>query len=197
MKKFKDYNETQSYAESARLPVGGYIVKVQNVRFEEGTNGNSDRLVLMVDIHEGEYKDFYKKQYESQTGEDKKWKGTFTIYCPKDDGSERDQWTKRRFKTIMEHIEESNPGYSWNWDENTLKGKLFGALVGEINTEIDGRDITYNAIRFTTTVDHIKKGNFKIPEPYSRGGASAGVKKEATGNEGFMSVDGTQEEIPF
>ena len=42
MKKFKDYNETQSYTESAKLPVGGYIVKVQNIRLEEGTNGNSD-----------------------------------------------------------------------------------------------------------------------------------------------------------
>ena len=197
MKKFKDYNETQSYTESVKLPVGGYIVKVQNIRFEEGTNGNSDRLILMVDVSEGEHKNFYKNQYESQTGEDKKWKGTFTIYCPKDDGSEQDKWTKRRFKTIMEHIETSNPGYSWNWDENTLKGKSFGALVGEINTVIYGRDISYNAIRFTTTVDNIKKGNFKIPEPYTRGGTSAGAKKEATGNEDFMSVDGTQEEIPF
>lgn len=197
MKKFKDYNETQSYTESVKLPVGGYIVKVQNIRFEEGTNGNSDRLILMVDVSEGEHKNFYKNQYESKTGEDKKWKGTFTIYCPKDDGSEQDKWTKRRFKTIMEHIETSNPGYSWNWDENTLKGKSFGALVGEINTVIDGRDISYNAIRFTTTVDNIKKENFKIPEPYTRGGTSAGAKKEATGNEDFMSVDGTQEEIPF
>ena len=197
MKKFKDYNETQSYTESAKLPIGGYIVKVQNVRFEEGTNGNSDRLILMVDVNEGEYKDFYKNQYESQTGEDKKWKGTFMIYCPKDDGTEQDQWTKRRFKTIMEHIEASNPGYSWNWDENTLKGKLFGAIVGEIKTVIEGRDISYNAIRFTTTVDNIKKSNFKTPEPYTRGGAAVSAKKEAIGNEGFMSVDGTQEEIPF
>lgn len=197
MKKFKDYDETQSYSESAKLPIGGYVVKVQNVRFEEGTNGNSDRLVLMVDVNDGEYKDFYKKQYESQTGEDKKWKGTFTIYCPKDDGSERDNWTKRRFKTIMEHIEESNPGYSWNWDENTLKGKVFGALVGEIHTEIDGRNIAYNAIRFTTTVDNIRKDNFKIPEPQYKNGASPKENREVTGDEGFMNVDGTQEEIPF
>ena len=62
MKKFKDYNETQSYTESAKLPVGGYIVKVQNIRLEEGTNGNSDRLILMVDVSEGEHKDFYKNQ---------------------------------------------------------------------------------------------------------------------------------------
>lgn len=197
MKKFKDYDETQSYTESAKLPVGGYVVKVQNVRFEEGTNGNSDRLILAVDVSDGEYKDFYKKQYESQTGEDKKWKGTFTIYCPKDDGSEKDNWTKRRFKTIMEHIEESNPGYSWNWDENTLKGKLFGAIVGEIHTIIDGKNIEYNAIRFTNTVENIKKGNFRLPDPQYKNGASAKEDKEVTGAEGFMNVDGTQEEIPF
>lgn len=198
MKKFKDYDETQSYSESAKLPVGGYIMKVQNVRLEEGTNGNSDRLILMVDVNEGEYKGFYKKQYDSQTSEDKKWKGTFQIYCPKDDGSERDQWTKRRFKTIMEHIEESNPGYAWNWDENTLKGKLFGALVGEINTEIDGKDITYNAIRYTTTVENIKKGNFRIPDPYTKGGAAATKKPTSSGNDGFTNIpEGLDEEIPF
>lgn len=197
MKKFKDYDETQSYSESAKLPAGGYIMKVQNVRLEEGTNGNSDRLILMVDVNEGEYKDFYKKQYESQTGEDKKWKGTFQIFCPKDDGSERDQWTKRRFKTIMEHIEESNPGYAWNWDENTLKGKLFGGLVGEVNTEIDGNAITYNAIRFTTTVENIKKDHFRIPDPYTKGGAAASTTKKSSGTGDFKIAEDIDEEIPF
>lgn len=194
MKKFNNYDETQTYSESAKLPVGGYVMKVQNVRFEEGTNGNSDRLILMIDVDEGECKDFYKDQYASQTGEDKKWKGVFTVYCPKDDGSERDNWTKRRFKTIIEHIEESNPGYSWNWDENTLKDKKFGGLVGEIHTVIDGKNIVYHAIRFTTTIENIKKGNFRIPEPCYKNGASE-TKKD---NDGFMNVpDSADEEIPF
>lgn len=197
MRKFSGYEEISVYTASAKLPVGGYIVKVKNVRLDEGKNGASDRIVLMVDVTEGEYKDFYKNNYDNQTTEDKKWKGTFTIYCPTDDGSERDNWSKRKFKTIMEHIESSNAGYAWNWDENTLKDKVFGAIVGQINTVIDGKDIEYNSIRFTETTENIRKGNYKVPEPYYKNGYGQGEKKEVTGSEGFMQVDGTQEEIPF
>ena len=76
MKQFNDYNETQSYSTSEKLPVGGYVLKIANVRYEEGQNGNSDRIVFMFDIEEGDYRGFFKKQFDAQTTEDKKWKGT-------------------------------------------------------------------------------------------------------------------------
>lgn len=200
MKKFTGYEETKAYTEgAAKLPVGGYVLKVQNVRFEEGQHGNSDRIMVAFDVAEGEQKGFFQKNFDAQTAEDKKWKGTFPIYCPKDDGSEKDGWTKRRFKTIMEGFEESNPGYAWNWDENTLKGKLIGGVFGEINTIIDGKDITYVGMRFTHSVDSIRNGKFKVPDTQYKNGASPNKKedKEATGAEGFMKVDVDDEEIPF
>ena len=194
MKKFNDYETTQSYSNSEKLPVGGYVLKVANVRYEEGQNGNSDRIQLMFDIAEGEQKDFFRKQYDAQTSEDKKWKGTMSIYVPKDDGSEQDTWTKRRFKTIMEAFEASNSGYAWNWDENSLKGKLIGGVFGEIKTVIDGKDITYVGMRYTITADDARKGNFKIPDIQYKNGATANSGK----NDDFMSVPkGSEEEIPF
>lgn len=197
MKKFNGYDEIQAYRSFEKLPVGGYVTKIQNVRFMEGKNGNSDMIILAFDIIEGEHKDYFKKQFESQTAEVKKWKGTFTIYYPKDDGSEKDEWTKRSFKTIMEDIETSNPGYAWNWDENTLKGKEIGIIFGEVNDIIDGKGVKYNKAKKTASVDSIRKGNFKIPDPQYRNGAKINSGAEATGSEEFMSVDGTQEEIPF
>lgn len=198
MKKFSGYEEIQAYTESAKLPTGGYIMKVQNVRLKKGQDDKSDMLILAVDVLEGEYKGFYKKQYDSQIQEDKKWKGIFMIYCPKDDGSEKDTWTKRRFKTIMENIEASNPGYSWNWDENTLKGKVFGGLVGEINTVIDGRNVTYNAVRFVTTVENVKKGNYRMPDPLYKNGASADLGVNEKQSSEFENIpEGADEEIPF
>ena len=197
MKKFNGYDEIQAYRSFEKLPVGGYVTKIQNVRFMEGKNGNSDMIILAFDIIEGEHKDYFKKQFESLTAEDKKWKGTFTIYYPKDDGSEKDEWTKRSFKTIMEDIETSNPGYAWNWDENTLKGKEIGIIFGEVNDIIDGKGVKYNKAKKTASVDSIRKGNFKIPDPQYRNGAKINSGAEATGSEEFMSVDGTQEEIPF
>lgn len=196
MKKFNDYETTQAYSNGGeKLPEGGYVLKIANVRYEEGQNGASDRLVLMFDVAEGEQKDFFRKQYESQTGEDKKWKGTTQIYIPKDDGSEQDNWTKRRFKTVMEHIEASNNGYKWNWDENTLKNKLIGGLFGEINTVISGKDITYVGFRFTESVENIRSGNYKVPTPYNKGGSTGtSAKSDAS----FVNVTkGSAEEIPF
>lgn len=196
MKRFNDYETTRSFSNTPKLPVGAYPIKIQKVRYEEGTNGNSDRIVLKFDIAEGEFKDFYKQNYEAQTGEDKKWKGVFTIYCPLDDGSEKDGWTKSRFKTIMEDIEASNGSYTWNWDENSLEGKIVGGLFGEINTVIDGKPITYVSMRQTVSIENLKKGNYKIPAAYNKGGASAPAP--TTNSDGFMSIPaGAKEEIPF
>lgn len=199
IKRFSDYETTQAYSNSEKLPVGGYVIKIENVRFENGTNGGSDRIVLAFDIAEGEQKGFYRKNFDAQTGEDRKWKGTYIIYLPKDDGSEQDKWTKRRFKTIMEHIEDANPGYSWNWDENSLKGKLLGALFGEINTVIDGKQITYVALRFTEKIANIRNKQFKIPEPYNKNGATVKPAAVSTqSSDGFMEIPkGVEEEIPF
>lgn len=197
MKKFNNYEGTQAYSNGGdKLPAGGYVLKIENVRYEEGKNGNSDRLVLMFDVSEGEQKGFFRKQYESQTSEDKKWKGTTQIYVPLDDGSEKDDWSKRRFKTVMEHFEASNKGYKWNWDENSLKGKLIGGLFGEIKTVIEGKEITYVGFRFTESADNIRQGNFKTPALYTKGGAAASTS--ASKDTSFVNVaPGKEEEIPF
>lgn len=198
MKRFNDYETTKSYSGLPKLPVGAYPIKIQKVRYEEGTNGNSDRIVLKFDITEGEFKDFFKKNYEAQTSEDKKWKGTFQIYCPKDDGSEKDGWTKSNFKTIMEDIEASNSTFKWDWDENKLEGKLVGGLFGEINTIIDGKPITYVAMRQTVSIDNLKSGNYKIPAPKNKNGATSSAPAPVSSSDGFMSIpSGSEEEIPF
>lgn len=198
MKRFNDYETTKSFSNSPKLPAGAYPIKIQKVRYEEGQNGNSDRIVLKFDIAEGEFKDFYKKNYEAQTSEDKKWKGTFQIYCPKDDGSEKDGWTKSRFKTIMEDIEASNGTFKWDWDENKLEGKVVGGLFGEINTVIDGKPITYVAMRQTVSIDNLKSGNYKIPAPQNKNGATGSAPAPISSSDGFMKVaDSQEEEIPF
>lgn len=74
MKKFNGYEETQAYRGFEKLPEGGYVTKIQNVKYMEGKNGNSDMIILAFDVIEGEYKDYFKNQFESQTGEDKNGK---------------------------------------------------------------------------------------------------------------------------
>lgn len=197
MKSFSDYKEiVVPKGSSEKLPVGGYALKILNVRYENGTNGVSDRIVLMFDITEGEYKDFFKKQYESNTNEDKKWKGIVTLYVPTDDGSENDKWTKQKFKRYMEAVEDSNPGYTWNWDENSLKGKAIGGVFGEVMTTIEGRDVTYTKMKFATSVETIRKGNYKIPDVQDRRTSGGSSTSSVSAIPDFMNIT-EDAEIPF
>lgn len=34
------------------------------------------------------------------------------------------------FKGVLTSLEESNPGFRWNWDESTLVGKKVGGVFG-------------------------------------------------------------------
>ena len=52
------------------------------MRLDEGKNGNSDVLVIGFDICRGRAGRLYKRNYDSQTQEDKKWKGVYRLYCP-------------------------------------------------------------------------------------------------------------------
>lgn len=197
MQKWSGYEETQAYSDNERLPVGGYVLKVQNVRLDEGKNGNSDVLVIAFDIAEGEQAGFYKRNFDAQTQEDKKWKGTYRLYCPRDDGSEKDVWTKRRFKTVIEAFENSNQGYHWNWDEKTLKGKLIGGLFNNKEYDFNGRHGFFTNCHSLIDAQRIRDGKFRIPDDtlLNHAGGGAGQTPDA---DGFMNIpDGIDEELPF
>jgi len=199
MKKWNGYEDTQAYSENEKLPAGGYVLKIQNVRLDEGKNGNSDVLVIAFDITEGEQAGFYKRNYDAQTQEDKKWKGVYRLYCPKDDGSDQDNWTKRRFKTVMEAFETSNEGYHWNWDEKTLKGKMIGGLFNNKEYDFGGRHGFFTNCHSLTDAQRIRDGKFTIPKDTllkpEKGTYPAGV---TPGTDGFMNIpDEIDEELPF
>jgi len=196
----KDYgfNRNNAAKDFETLPKGGYVLKILNVKYEEGQNGNSDRLKLMVDINEGEYKDYYKKQYEADTREDKKWRGVVEIWCPKNDGSERDSWTKKTFDTCFAAIEDSNPGFRFDGvHEESLKGKLVGGVIYREDYEKDGEVKTaYKFNKRLVTVDAAKNGTYRTPKDKIIEKAESG----STGSDGVISpVDNTvtEDELPF
>lgn len=193
MKAFSNYAEVQVNTGSVeKLPVGGYVITIKSVKYEDNSaKGRADNIIFAFDIAEGEYKGYYAKRFEADTNEDKKWKGTYRLSVPTDDGSQNDGYAKSRFKGFMTSVEESNPGYKWNWDEQTLKGKLVGAAVGEINTEIDGKAITYTAMRYAVSVDSVRKG-ITPPKPYTKAGSTTATVNLANP---YNVVE--EEEIPF
>ena len=160
MKKWNGYETTQVRGEKRKLPVGGHVCKI--IDANEEVYGWGNVVVIHFDIAEGPYKNFYLEQYEKQKG-DKKWKGTYRLNCPKDDGSEKDERIKKNFKTFMHHIEKSNTGYKWDWNEHNLRAKLFGGIFGEKEYEIEGNTGFFTTLRYTTDTESVKTAF--IPKP--------------------------------
>ena len=198
MKKLNGYANAQVYTEQERLPVGGYVLKILDAKEEDNSNkGYNNKLILSFDIAEGEHKDFFAANYRAQASEDKKWKGVYRITVPADDGSKEDEWKQNRFKTIMSNIEESNPGFHWDWDENKLKGKLIGALFNNKEYEFEGRHGFFTNCHSLVSVERIRSGKFTIPEDtlLNKGNVASQPRPNA---DGFMNIpDGIDEELPF
>lgn len=184
MKKWNGYETTQIRGEKKKLPAGGYICRILEAR--EEVYGWGSVLVIGFDIAEGEYKNFYREQYETQKG-DKKWKGAYRLNCPKEDGTEQDERIKKNFKTFMHHIEKSNAGYKWDWDENSLKGRMFGGVFGEKEYAIEGNSGFFTTLRYTTDSESAKTAI--IPKPML-------LKKEVEPTV-TTQIDWKDEALPF
>lgn len=161
MKQFSGYKAEKS-AVRKQLPVGGYVAKILNA--EEVTYSWGSVLLISFDIAEGPHKDFFATDYKNQDREDKKWRGTYRLNIPKDDGSKKDEWNKRTFGNAMYCIEDGNPDYHWNWDESTLKGKAVGVLFRNEEWEYEGNTGWSTRACAFACVGDIRDGNFKMPK---------------------------------
>lgn len=158
MRPFNGYKAERKTAREI-LPVGGYVAKILNAKEIEYTWGSV--LEISFDICEGDYRDFFAADYRGNTDENKKWRGNYRLNVPKDDGSEKDGWTKNTFNGAMWAIEESNPGYRWAWDETTLKGKTVGVIFRNKEWEYEGKTGWTTEAGILDTVENIRSGKFK------------------------------------
>lgn len=170
IKKPAGYDEAQVYGDFEKLPLGGHICKIKTTRIDSYDWGNV--LILAFDIAEGSALDgFYQRNFQAQQPENRKWKGTYRITIPAENpADEKETKTVSIFKTAISCIEESNPGYTWNWDESSLKEKLFGGVFGRKEYDFEGRHGFYTECRFIRSVEEIKKG-VDIPEDKLLSGA--------------------------
>lgn len=187
MQKVKDWDTVQAVGEAVKLPVDGYVCKIMDAKemTYNGTSGEFSRLEVSFDIAEGEYKGFFANDYRAQQQEDKKWKGVLRLYIPKDDGSEMDEWTKRRLKSLTESAEDSNSGFHWEWDESKLKDKLVGIVFRNEEWDFNGKT-GWKAQAFkAVSVSAVRDGKFSIPKekPLANSNASSNTFTEVEDNE--------------
>lgn len=189
---YNGYKAERSSGAREKLPAGGYVGKILDTKVQHYDWG--DVLVLAFDITEGEYTNFFHTDFENNTAEDKKWRGTFRLNIPKDNGDEKDAWTKRNFNNAIWAFEESNPGYTWDWDESKIKNKLVGILYRDREWEMNGNTGWTTECCTLTSATDIRSGNFKTPKPKS---LPAKANTVSTAWASLASDDAGNAELPF
>lgn len=161
MEKFENWEtmEAKGINDFVGLKEGAYICKILDAREHVSESGNKS-LKVSVDICEGDYKDYFKKLYENNNNQDKKWDNNAVKYFGLNDDS------KPFFKGFITVVEGSNKGYSWNWDEATLKDKkVVGVFQPEEYQKQDGSigvKIRLNSFRNIDKLDTIKVTKIKL-----------------------------------
>ena len=160
MRQYKDFKAERTSSGRETLPAGGYVCQILSAKVDSNQWG--DTLIVAHDVCEGEYEGIFKRDFDNNDREDKKWRGTFRLKLPKDDGSEQDEWKKRSFSNFIWAIENSNPGFAWDWDEKKLKGKKVGLLYRNKEWEMNGRSGWTTEAAGSDSIDNIREGKFKM-----------------------------------
>ena len=164
MKKFLGYEEakTNEFENKERLQLGPHYCKILEAKIVQMKTQDGrpfEQLQLRIDITEpDEQAGFYNKKFQEDAKEDAlnaKWKGYYNLTVPEDNSEE---FIKNNFKTLTTSIEKSNPGYKWNWEENTLVGKIFCGVFGlEEFVNLEGNTITFTRCRFVRSTENMDK----------------------------------------
>ena len=170
MKPINNFDSVEVPNEHRRLTPGGYvcrITKVENV-------ADKEYLRMEYDIAEGSLKGYWDDNDERYG-----WRDSFVrSYKEKAHGF---------FKAFVQSVEQSNSGYVWKWDEQTLKGKLVGIVLSE--EEYEKRDGSIGSrlkANKTVSVDRIRSGDYTVP-----------AKKTLVVNERTSAPAVADDDLPF
>lgn len=173
------------------LPAGGYVCQILSAKVEEADWG--DTLVIAHDVCEGEFEGIFKRDFENNTFENKKWRGTFRLKLPKDDGSEYDVRKKCSLSNFMWALEESNPGFEWgDWAtvEKRLKGKKVGIVYRNKEWAYNGKTGWTTEAAGSDSVENIRTGKFyKFKDKF--------LPQKPVEAPTFEEMDDSESDLPF
>lgn len=203
IKRPNNWNEVQEFNDRPKLPLGAYVCRVAKAVVQSTDFG--DQLCVLFDIVEGDFRDYYGNEFKANQKQDKKWKGVLRQWLPKDDGSEKDEWTKSSFKGLVTAFEKSNPGFVWNWDEASLAGKTVGILFRNEEWEYEGKSGWAVRPFRAISADSARSGDYTLPKdkPLKNKSVSGGYTDPyaASGypsfGQGFTEINDDDGELPF
>lgn len=119
MKVIENWNEVEAKGmeDFKALPIGAYECIIRKAEVYKNPNNGKESFRVQVDIASGDYKGYFKQRYDNDTRSDKTWDNNSTRYL----AFQGDNVSY--FKGFITCIENSNPGYKWDWDEAKLTGK--------------------------------------------------------------------------
>ena len=147
------------------LPKGAYVCKIIKAVEVKNKNNDGTHIEIGFDVAEGEYKDFYKKQYEANENEDKKWSFDATYYLNVPyEGCK--PFITEQWDTFWANIEDSNNGYVFDGNEKKIVGKTFGGVFRLEQTEApNGNIYDHTRLSYTTISQDIRDGKVtKLPK---------------------------------
>lgn len=188
---YNTYNSANRRREFPKLPKDAYVVRLLAAKVQTTRNGNQ-QLVLPFDIHEGDYKDYYKGVFDRNSNEDKKWPndGVFRLTVPYQGCPD---YVVTNWDTFFADLEDSNNGFRFSGDERALKGKIIGAKMHIEQSEWNGRVYDHVRMRWTCTAEAVRQGKAgKLPNDKL-------IQPKATEDiGGFVDVPaGSLDTIPF
>ena len=184
----RDWDTAQAYTgDVERMTPGGHIVKIMNVRQDMSRNSRP-MIVVSFDICEGSPLDgFYRRKHDRRknAGFTTGWGGVIRFMIYENDGKS----TNKFLKVFATSVEESNPGYQFNFDESSLADKLVGLVFGEEEyLGNDGKPHTSVKAQQARSVEAIRAG---VPVPQAKKLNAESVKPA----QGFTEVE--DDELPF
>ena len=192
MQRPNDWDQVRAYEERRRLPAGGYICEVKNVKETKSKTGK-DMIVVAFDIAEGEYKGFFMDEYtnDKQYNKEAEWPFAGKKWILTQDGEGN---TNRMLKGFVGAAEAENVQVQWGDNFcRSLQGAMVGVVFGEEEQEY--RDVTFwrTVPKFFVSCEDIRTDNYRVPKKKALEAVGA-LPSIADIPDSFAAAE---EEIPF
>jgi hypothetical protein len=200
----KMYDEIEVNLDFTPITVGGHKGIIMGVEeYTSELSGNTSLKVSVDTAKDDTQPQYFTEQYKNDTRSDKKWSNSAIKYV----SLKQDENCVRMLKAFITSVENSNNGFTYNWDKDVdqLKGKKVGLVFGlEEYVNNDGETKTIaklNQFRSIDKIDNIKipkvkliDGSFVDYEEYKN---TTQLQNTATEIFGDKVVEITSEMLPF
>lgn len=154
MKKIDGFENVQESVPFKRLEPNAYVCKIMKAEDVP----EKEYLRIYFDIAEGDEKGRFSKMFKEDNRPDKKWAAAGTFI------RSYKSTAVSMFKGFTNALEKSNKSYTWDWDENKLKGKTIVLIIGEeeyLNQK--GQKKIRNYVASVRSLEAYKANDYTIP----------------------------------